>query len=145
MLGLASTKLGVPVSSLTVNDGVVSASGGQTVTCSDLLAGQQFKTTIAGQPTSSSAAGFAPGTPAPLKDPSTYKVVGTRVPRARHAAKVIGSFTYIQNVRVPGMLHGRPVRARGKASLFGLSPAGGPASFTVVSVDAELRLLIFRT
>ncbi|HZO62245.1 MAG TPA: molybdopterin cofactor-binding domain-containing protein, partial [Gaiellaceae bacterium] len=81
------------------------------------------------------ATAFAPGTPAPLKDPSTYKVVGTRVPRIDIPAKVAGTYTYIQNVRVPGMLHGRPVRPRGQASLFGTSPAGGPASFTVVNVD----------
>ena len=135
LLGLASTRLGAPVASLTVSNGVVSAPSGQSVRYSDLLAGQLFNTVIAGQPTSSGAAAFAPGTPAPLKDPSTYKVVGTRVPRIDIPAKVAGTYTYIQNVRIPGMLHGRPVRPRGQASLFGTSPAGGPASFTVVSVD----------
>jgi CO/xanthine dehydrogenase Mo-binding subunit len=134
LLGLASTQLGVAASSLTVSDGAVSG-GGRTVKYSDLIAGKLFSTTIAGQPTSSGATAFAPGTPAPLKDPSTYKVVGTRVPRIDIPAKAAGTYTYIQNVRVPGMWHGRPVRARGQAALFGTSPAGGPASFTVVSVD----------
>ncbi len=33
------------------------------------------------------------------------------------------------------MLHGRPVRARGQANLFGVTPQGGPASFTVLGID----------
>jgi nicotinate dehydrogenase subunit B len=134
LLGLASTQLGVPVASLTVTDGVVSG-GGRTVKYSDLIAGKAFNISIPGQPTSSGATTFAPGTPAPLKDPSTYKVVGTRVPRIDIPDKVSGKYTYIQNVRVPGMLHGRPVRARGQANLRGVTPSGGPASFTVLSVD----------
>jgi nicotinate dehydrogenase subunit B len=134
LLGMASTTLGVPIASLTVSDGVVSG-GGKTVKYSDLIAGKTFNVTIGGQPTSSGATAFAPGTPAPLKDPSTYKVVGTRVPRIDIPAKVAGTYTYIQNVRVPGMMHGRPVRQRGQANLRGVTASGGPASFTLVSVD----------
>ncbi|HEY4346051.1 MAG TPA: molybdopterin cofactor-binding domain-containing protein, partial [Gaiellaceae bacterium] len=134
LLGMASSKLGVPVTSLSVSGGVVSG-GGQSVKYSDLITGKLFNTTIGGQPTSSGATAFAPGTPAPLKDPSTYKVVGTRVPRFDIPAKVAGTYTYIQNVRVPGMMHGRPVRPRGQANLFGKTPEGGPASFTLQSVD----------
>lgn len=134
LLNMASTQLGVPVASLSVSSGVVSG-GGKSVKYSDLIAGKSFNISIPGQPTSSSATAFAPGTPAPLKDPSTYKVVGTRVPRIDIPDKVSGKYTYIQNVRVPGMLHGRPVRPRGAANLRGTGPSGGPASFTVLSVD----------
>ena len=35
------------------------------------------------------------------------------VPADRHPRKVAGTYTYIQNVRVPGMLHARRVRPRG--------------------------------
>ena len=38
---------------------------------------------------------------------------GTSVPRIDIPAKVTGTYTYVQNVRVPGMLHGRRVRPRG--------------------------------
>src|SRR5204862_323180 len=62
LLGMASTSLGVPVSSLTVKDGVVSG-GGKTVKYSDLIAGKSFNISIPGQPTSSGATAFAPGTP----------------------------------------------------------------------------------
>ena len=137
LLGMASTTLGVPVASLTVADGVVSG-GGKTVKYSDLIGGKTFNVTIGGQPTSSGATAFAPGTPAPLKDPSTYKVVGTRVPRIDIPAKVAGTYTYIQNVRVPGMLHGRPVRARGQANLRGTTASGGPAELHTTQRRREL-------
>jgi len=70
LLNMASTQLGVPVASLSVSSGVVSG-GGKSVKYSDLIAGKSFNISIPGQPTSSSATAFAPGTPAPLKDPST--------------------------------------------------------------------------
>ena len=134
LLSMAAATLSVPVASLTVQDGVVSG-GGRSVKYSELVAGKLFNTTIAGQPTGSSATSFAPGTPAPLKHPSTYKVVGTKVPRFDIPDKVTGVYTYIQNVRVPGMLHGRPVRPRGQAGLFATTAEGGPASYTLLSVD----------
>ena len=120
LLNMASAQLGVPVANLTVADGVVSG-GGKTVKYSDLMGGKPFNATITGT--------------APLKDPSTYKVVGTRVPRFDIPDKVTGKYTYIQNVRIPGMWHGRPVRPRGQANVFGQAPEGGPASFTLLSVD----------
>src|SRR4029453_12221263 len=41
-------------------------------------------------------------------------VVGARVARRDLPAKVRGSYTYMQHVRVAGMLHGRVVRPRGQ-------------------------------
>jgi CO/xanthine dehydrogenase Mo-binding subunit len=45
----------------------------------------------------------------PVKNPSTYKIVGTSVPRVDIPAKVVGSFAYTQNIVVPGMVHARVV------------------------------------
>ena len=46
------------------------------------------------------------------------------MPRIDIPAIVTGQTTYIQNVRVPGMLHGRVVRPRGQAALIqGATPA----------------------
>src|SRR5262249_4280741 len=59
---------------------------------------------------------------APLKDPATYTIVGKPVARVDIPAKVTGEFTYMQDFRVPGMLHARVVRP----------PAIGA---TLVSVD----------
>src|SRR5438034_10177057 len=44
------------------------------------------------------------------KDPKEYKIVGTSVPRIDLPPKFTGEYMYIQDVRVPGMLHGRVVR-----------------------------------
>jgi CO/xanthine dehydrogenase Mo-binding subunit len=123
LLGLASASLGVPVASLTVKDGVISG-GGRTVTYGGLLGNKLFNATIG------TGANLAP-----LKPVAQYKVVGTRVPRFDIPDKVSGKFTYIQNVNVPGMWHGRPVRPRGQANLLAKSPEGGPASYTLLSVD----------
>jgi len=47
---------------------------------------------------------------APLKDPANYKIVGQPIPRFDIPPKVTGQFTYIQDFKLPGMLHGRVVR-----------------------------------
>jgi nicotinate dehydrogenase subunit B len=44
------------------------------------------------------------------KDPKQYRIVGTSVRRMDLPPKFTGEFTYVQDVRVPGMLHGRVVR-----------------------------------
>lgn len=55
---------------------------------------------------------------APIKDYRTHKIVGTRVPRVDIPAKAGGKYVYMQNVRVPGMLHGRVVRPRGRGAYY---------------------------
>ncbi|QJP09729.1 xanthine dehydrogenase family protein molybdopterin-binding subunit [Pseudomonas multiresinivorans] len=47
---------------------------------------------------------------APLKAHSNYRVVGRSVPRLDIPAKVTGGLTYVHDMRLPGMLHGRVVR-----------------------------------
>jgi CO/xanthine dehydrogenase Mo-binding subunit len=118
LLGLASAQLGVPVASLTVDRGVVSG-GGRSVSYGALLGDKRFNVTM---PTLELAAGAAPA-----KSPSAYKVVGTRVPRVDIPDTVSGAHTYLHNVRVPGMLHGRVVRPRGQAA-YGTGA-------TVISID----------
>jgi nicotinate dehydrogenase subunit B len=103
LLTMASAKLGVPVGNLSVSAGVVTGNG-QTVSYSDLMAGKLFNSTIAAvNPT--------------LTAPGAYKIIGTSVPREDIPALVMATQTYVQNVRVPGMLHGRVVRPRGQAAL----------------------------
>src|SRR5207244_11753642 len=45
----------------------------------------------------------------PLKDPSQYKYRGKSIPRVDFPAKVAGTYTYVHNVKLPGMLHGRVI------------------------------------
>ena len=45
-----------------------------------------------------------------LKDPSTFKVMGQPIPRVDIPAKVTGGAAYVQDMRLPGMVHARVVR-----------------------------------
>src|SRR6185503_17430207 len=55
---------------------------------------------------------------AALKDPATYTIVGQPVRRFDIPGKVTGQFKYMQDVRVPEMVHARVVRpAAMKANL----------------------------
>ena len=46
---------------------------------------------------------------APLKDPKDYTIVGTSVPRLDIPAKIFGTFNFVQDHKLPGMLHARVV------------------------------------
>ncbi|HZO96557.1 MAG TPA: molybdopterin cofactor-binding domain-containing protein [Gaiellaceae bacterium] len=118
LLALASAQLGVPAASLTVKEGVVSG-GGRTVTYGELVGGKLFNKTI-------SPATLNPGQGI-AKPVSQYRIIGTRVPRVDIPDKISGRYTYVHNVRIPGMLHGRVVRPRGQG------PFGTGAQ--IVSVD----------
>ncbi len=48
-----------------------------------------------------------------LKDPSSFAVIGHPVPRVDIPAKVTGGAAYVQDIRLPGMLHARVVRPPG--------------------------------
>jgi len=73
--------------------------------------------------------GLPPGAPG-TKAVSQYKIVGVTSPgRVDIPAKITGKYTYVQNVRVPGMLHGRVVRPRGQGAY------GDGTAPQLVSVD----------
>ena len=46
----------------------------------------------------------------PVKDPATYRTVGQSVPRVDIPAKATGELVFVQDMRLPGMLHGRVIR-----------------------------------
>lgn len=50
---------------------------------------------------------------APLKKPADHRLVGKSIPRVDIPAKVTGEFTYIHDLRLPGMLHARVIRPAG--------------------------------
>jgi nicotinate dehydrogenase subunit B len=102
LLGLAAKQLGVPLSDLQVRAGVVSSKtdASKTVKYGDLLGGKLFQAPNTGR--------------APLKPVSEYRLVGKRVKRKDTEAKVRGSYGYVHQLRLPGMLHGRVVRPRGQ-------------------------------
>jgi len=97
LLQEAARKLGAPAADLTVEQGTVRArSGGKQVTYGELIGGKNFSLKVDKQ--------------ALLKDPAKYKIVGQSIPRYDIPPKITGQFTYIQDFKTPGMLHGRVVR-----------------------------------
>jgi CO/xanthine dehydrogenase Mo-binding subunit len=95
LLAEAAKKLGTD--NLTVTDGVVAA-GRKKVSYADLIGGKSF------------AIKLDPKQPVKEKSPKDYKIVGKSVARVDIPDKVTGRFVYMQDFRVPGMLHGRVVR-----------------------------------
>jgi CO/xanthine dehydrogenase Mo-binding subunit len=104
LVRLASTKLGVQPGSIVTAKGVASASGqpDRKVTYGELVGDKLFNVKFNGQ--------------AEPKNPRSYRLVGTRVPRVDIPTKAAGKQLHMQHVRVPGMLHGRIVRPLGQRS-----------------------------
>ena len=104
LLALASTRLGVQTGSLVVSKGVVSIDGhpSRSVSYGALLGDKPFNVKFTGI--------------APQKPINRYKLVGTRVPRVDIPDKMTGRYVYMQQVRVPDMLHGRIVRPSGQGA-----------------------------
>ena len=108
LLKMASAKLEVPIEQLTVTDGVVSVMGnGKKVSYGSLVGGKPFNVQI---PATGMGWDLKVAPDAHVKSPKDYKIVGTSVPRVDLPTKFTASFVYTQDVRVPGMLHGRVVR-----------------------------------
>jgi CO/xanthine dehydrogenase Mo-binding subunit len=95
LLGMASARFGVPVASLTVKDGVVSA-GTQSVTYGQLIAGRRFNLTLSAT--------------APQKAPAQFKVMGKPYLQESIPKIVTGTYRYVHDVRLPGMLYAVNVR-----------------------------------
>src|SRR5206468_882956 len=98
LLGLASTRLGAPVDRLTVAAGTISVIGDPSkhVTYGQLVAGRKFALTLSRT--------------AKRKPAREWTVLGKPIPRIDLPALATGRFEFVQNVRVPGMLHGQVVR-----------------------------------
>jgi nicotinate dehydrogenase subunit B len=97
LLDEAAKRLSARKEDLKVSDGVVTA-GNKRVTYGELIGNKTF------------ALKLDHTKPAAGKDPKDYKLVGKPVPRVDIPDKMTGAFTYMQDFRVPGMLHGRVVR-----------------------------------
>jgi CO/xanthine dehydrogenase Mo-binding subunit len=93
----AAKRFGAKPEELKVADGVISA-GGKSVSYGELIGGKMFSLKVDHTK------------PPKHKDPKDYKVVGKPVRRVDIPGKVTGQFTYMQDFRLPGMLHGRVVR-----------------------------------
>ena len=120
LLGLAAEKLRVPVSSLTVTNGIVSG-GGKSIRYGELVQDQQLdlKIPVSGAPAKVDPASWngiagldglvVLGDP-PMKPMSQYKVVGKSHPMPGTPGKVTGKTQWSCDVTLPGMLHARMAR-----------------------------------
>jgi CO/xanthine dehydrogenase Mo-binding subunit len=96
LIAEAARRLDLPAENFRTENGAVIAPDGQHFSYGDLVAGDLLHAQA--QPKSI------------LKDPATYKVMGQSVPRVDIPAKVTGGAAYIQDMRLPGMVHARVVR-----------------------------------
>jgi nicotinate dehydrogenase subunit B len=98
LVAMAATKLGVSANELNVADGVVThrSDASKKVSYGELIGGKRFDMAIKKD--------------AKRKPPQSWTVLGRSVPRVDMPSLATGRFEHVQNVRVPGMLHGRMVR-----------------------------------
>jgi nicotinate dehydrogenase subunit B len=96
LIAEAARRLDLPAKNLRTENGAVVAPNGQRLGYGDLVAGDMLH--VQAEVKSN------------LKDPATYKVMGQPVPRVDIPAKVTGGAAYVQDMRLPGMVHARLVR-----------------------------------
>ncbi|MGC2708330.1 MAG: molybdopterin cofactor-binding domain-containing protein [Candidatus Sulfotelmatobacter sp.] len=96
LIAMAAKKLGVPGNELRVEDGVVQAGSGARVSYGELIGGRHFDLTVSAS--------------AKRRSPSEWKILGKPVPSMDRVALMTGTFEFVHNVHVPGMVHGRVVR-----------------------------------
>ena len=109
LLRLASEKLGAPAAQLTVRNGVVSIADNPSkqIAYAQLIGGKRFNVRIQAEGRGND---LKLAQDVKAKDPKDYHTVGTSVKRFDLPPKLTGEMVYIQDVRIPGMLHGRVVR-----------------------------------
>ena len=96
LLAEGARLLGVPPDRLEADNGVVKASDGRKVSYGDLVSETLLH--VQAQPTSK------------LTPPDRHRFIDKPQPRVDIPAKVTGGAAYVQDLRLPGMLHARVVR-----------------------------------
>jgi len=98
LIDLATQRLGVPADRLMTSDGAVMFrdSPERKISYAELVGGKRFNVKVTGK--------------AKPKSPGEYRIVGQSIPRWDIPGKVFGSFSYVQDLKINGMLHGRILR-----------------------------------
>ncbi len=94
----AAKRLDVPATDLSLKDGIFRSISGtnKKVAYEELIGDKTFSLKVDKE--------------APTKAPKDFKIVGQAVKRLDIPDKIMGSFAYMHDFRLPGMLHGRVVR-----------------------------------
>ena len=96
LLDLAAKKWGRKAEGLTASAGVIKSPEGASVRYGDLLIGQALQREATGK--------------VPLKALNEHRYTGRSIPRPDIFHKVMGHAIFVQEMRLPGMLHGQVVR-----------------------------------
>lgn len=111
LIAEAARRLNLDAEQLKAENGVVVALDGSKLPYGDLVGSTEQH--VKAEPTSR------------LRDPKTFKIMNASLPRVDIPAKVTGGETYVQDMRLPGMLHARVVR-----------PPSYGAQFTGADIEA---------
>jgi CO/xanthine dehydrogenase Mo-binding subunit len=100
LLEQAAERLGAPIAELEIHDGGVAVRGeaARRIGYGELQGGRPFDRAVSGT--------------APTKRPEDYRIVGTDARRSDLEGTFTGAPSFVHNLRLPGMLHGRVVRSR---------------------------------
>jgi nicotinate dehydrogenase subunit B len=96
LVARAAERLGVTSDELTVEDGLIRGRDNRTLSYGELIGDETIRLDLADD--------------VMVKAVGSYNVVGKSMPRVDLPAKATGELTYVHDVRVPGMLHGRVIR-----------------------------------
>jgi nicotinate dehydrogenase subunit B len=95
LLEMAASALDATLDELTALNGVISVTNdpARSITYAELMGGKAFNREVPED--------------VPQKRPQDYRIVGTSAPRLDLLAKVSGAPSFVQDIRLPGMLHAR--------------------------------------
>jgi nicotinate dehydrogenase subunit B len=99
LLDLAAKRLNASQDSLTVQNGAIRTVDGRSTSYGELVTGETLHVRAGHQ--------------SPLRDPSSRSVMGTSLPRVDIPLKLAGVAIYVQDFRLPGMVHARVVHPPG--------------------------------
>jgi CO/xanthine dehydrogenase Mo-binding subunit len=101
LLDMASERLDAGLDELAVQDGVISVihDPERSISYAELMGGKRFNREVTGD--------------ARQKPVDAYRIVGKPLPRVDLPGKITGQPSFIQDLRLPGMLHARLVRPPG--------------------------------
>src|SRR5438093_3973644 len=130
LLELAAKRVGADAAALSVTNGVIAAPDGRKLSYGELAAAADLHREATAQ--------------ARPKPASQHGIVGKPIARRDIPAKVMGGTAFVQDLRLPGMLHGRVVRPPGYgAKLEGFDQAriNAVRDGTLVGWIAEREML----
>jgi nicotinate dehydrogenase subunit B len=96
LLGLAAERWNVSADTLAIQDGVIVAADGKKLTYGEVVTGAELHRRAAAT--------------SDLRKPAQYRLIGKPFQRIDIPAKVFGGAAYVQDLRLPGMVHARIIR-----------------------------------